>query len=147
MPGTLTHSPADVIRQLLEDLGETTAPGSDLDWESFTSLEPDKPDKSVTVFDTEGVQNGRENIEGTRQEHHGIQVRVRSPGYGDGYTKARSIAVVLDESIDKNVVTISSTSYTVWAVTRTSDVIPLGKAPESKRSLFTINAIVALIQN
>jgi hypothetical protein len=53
MSGSLDHFPADIIRQLLIDLGvglDVTA----TDWPAFSQKEPDSPDNVITVFDTMG---------------------------------------------------------------------------------------------
>ena len=148
MSGTLTHSPADVVRNLLIGLGFGTTPSDAGSWPIYVASEPNTPDSVITVFDTVGTDSGREMVLGERQEHHGIQIRIRDAEHADGYTKARVIAVALDETIVNNTSNVSSTGYTVYAITRTSDVLAIGKeTPTSKRSIFTINALVALRQN
>lgn len=146
MPGTLTHPPARIIQQLLVDLGHTFAAGAGVDWESFVSLEPEDPDKCVTVYDTGITDDGREHINGERVAHEDIQVRVRSSDYEAGHVKANAIALAFDSSVQKTIVSISSTSYTVWAITRILGPLSLGLAPESKRNIFTISAKATIRQ-
>ena len=152
MPGTLTHSPGDVVRWLMVSLGlgadPTVTPyGS---WPVFQAVEPsglNVPDNCLTVYDTAGRDGGREQVQGERSEHHGIQVRVRSATHNVGYTKARALAVAFDQTVYQNNVTISSQRYLVHCLTRTSDVLYIGfEAPTSKRTIFTINAVAALWQ-
>lgn len=145
MAGLLLHSPADVIRQLLVDLGACVDYADDrTPWAAFASGEPDLPDSAVTVYDTTGFDEGRV-FDGERQEHHGFQVRVRSGVHKDAYAKAREIAVALDEDVYLTTVVVDDVSYLVWAVTRLGDPMFIGKdAPRSKRSLFAINAKVSL---
>lgn len=146
MPGLLLHSPADVVRQLLVDLGLGIDYADDrTDWALFASGEPDLPDNCITVYDTTGLDEGREMVSGERQEHHGLQIRVRSKTQAVGFAKARDISVALDEDVYQETVAVDGDSYLVWAVRRTGDPLFLGKdAPNSKRNLFTINATVSL---
>lgn len=147
MPGTLTHSPGDVVRQLLIGLGLGTDPADSGLWPVFAAVEPNTPDNCITLYDTESRRHGRTQTDGEIQEHHGIQFVIRSATYASGYTKARAIAVAADETVYQNTVTISGTSYTVHQISRTGDVLALGQqTPESKRYLFTINAVVSLRQ-
>lgn len=151
MPGLLTLSPADVVRQLLIDLSAGSEPNGD-PWPIFASFEPDKPevpDNIVTVYDTLGTISGRTHTDGETQEHHGIQVRVRSDSPVAGYAKAREIADKLDKQVLRTLVTIIiggfGFAWRVQSVTRTSDVIALGKEiPTSHRNVFVVNAIVSL---
>lgn len=146
MPGTLIHSPADVVRRLLIDLGLGTNGGAS--WPVFTDAEPNVPDNCITVRDTQGRDGGRDMVTAERAEHHGIQIRVRAGTQSAGYTKARAIAVALDSSVYQEMVVVAAGAggaYKVHAITRTTDVIALGKeVPTAKRSLFTINALISV---
>lgn len=149
MPGSLIHSPADVLRHLLVTKGVGSIPvpvPSNSDWPIYAHNEPDGPDNSITIFDVQGIKHGRTMIDGEIQEHHGIQVRIRSSVSDVGYTKARNIAIVLDEQVYQDAVTISSYNYCVHSFNRTSDVIPLGKeaTTPSKRSICVINGLIML---
>lgn len=146
MPGTLTHSPADVLRRALIDLGLGSAPPA-TPWPVYASSEPSSPENVITVYDTEGRDEGREMILGERQERHGFQIRVRAGTHTEGYTKARAIAVALDEVVYMRAVSIEGIAYLIWAISRTSDVISLGtNVTSSKRQVFTINGTVSLRQ-
>jgi hypothetical protein len=141
MSGLLAHSPADVIGQLLVALGLGTDPTAGGAWPVYVSDEPDSPDSCLTVFDTSARDRGRLMATGQRVEMHGFQVRVRSTTHPVGYTKARAVAVALDEDVYQTAVTLGGHVYMVHSVSRSSDVIPLGKElPRSERSIFTINA-------
>ena len=143
MSGALTHSPADIVRQLLIDmnLGEASTPTASPSWSVYVGAEPNAPDSAVTVYDTEGSIAGFTQPDGEAQEYHGIQVRVRASDYATGYARARAIAVGFDEDVNRDNVTVDSVNYCVCSVTRTSDVLSLGAdKPASRRQLFTINA-------
>lgn len=145
MPGMLVHSPADIIRYLLIAKGGGTLPSDGSAWPIFESYEPDQPDNAITLFNTLGVRNGRTHTDGEVQEHHGIQLRIRATHPTVGYAKARALALILDEQVYRDTVDIDGAMYVVWEVNRTSDVLELGKeSPETKRHIYTINAIVSV---
>lgn len=144
MSGILLNSPADIVRNLLITLGLGANPPSS-SWPIYHKSEPDTPDNVITVFDTEGRNDGRMNPTLQRMYHHGIQIRVRSGTHNPGYIKANAIAIAIDENVYRETVTIAGVAYCVHCIIRTSDVIPLGKeTPISKRDLFVINAILAV---
>lgn len=144
MPGTLYHSPADIVRQALIDMGLGTLPSEEGAWPVFVSVEPDRPDNCMTVTDTLGKDNGRIMVDGVRPEHHGFQIRFRATSHPVGYLKARAVAVALDSLYQRAVtVTTSGTdrTYLIHCVNRAGDVLYLGQdvSDRNKRDLFTIN--------
>lgn len=159
MSGTLAYSPAKILRQCFINLGlaaDATGAGkyraSDgkyvgSAWPAFSDGEPDSPDSCITVYGTAGTSTGREMVSGQRQEHHGVQVRIRAQEETAGYAKANALAQAMDQSILMNIVTIGAHSYRLWAVTRTSDVLYIGtEGATSKRRIYTINAKMAVEQ-
>jgi hypothetical protein len=151
MPGTLLYSPADVIRQMFIDLQQGSDPAGNTAWPVYAADEPSTPDNVITVYDTDGRDDGRTMPDGERQEHHGFQVRVRADDHPTGYAKARAIAVALDQSVTQRSVNLAggqgTHGYVVWSVSRTSDVLALGKeAPDSRRKLFTVNGVAHIRQ-
>lgn len=153
MPGTLTHSPARVVRQMLVDLGLGVAGDYDQtgrytggDWPVFAASEPDLPDECLTVYDTTPIDDGSIMIDGERQEHQGVQIRVRAREHDAGWLKARAVAVALDESVYDETVTIDGTTYLVMSANRQGGIAVLGKEPTSRRNLFTLNALVTMYQ-
>jgi hypothetical protein len=147
MSGALDDSPADIMRQLIEDLSLGADPSGTASWPIYSSREPNDPDDCITLYDTSGDLQDTHQKDGEVQEFHGIQLRIRSSDPATGYAKARALAVALDETILQDCVTLGSNIYAVYSVTRKSGVIPLGKeSPTSMRNLFTINAVVRLRQ-
>lgn len=144
MPQTLTHSPAQIVRQLLIDLGLGTASG---DWPVFYAMEPNAPDNVLTVFDTTGTDDGRSMVTGELFGHDGFQVRVRAKDHATGWLKADAIQTDFAESVSLRQVTVDSSSYLIHAITRIGNVLALGRqTPQSMRSIFTLNATVPLSQ-
>ena len=146
MSGSLTHSPADIVRYCLIDLSLGTLPTSSGDWPITVTQEVEDPDNAITIFDTSGIKQGRV-FGGEIQEHEGFQVRIRATDHSTGHTKANAIKEALDKSILNVGVTIGSTTYIVYSVSRRSGIFYLGQdVSSSKRVIFTINAVVALRQ-
>jgi hypothetical protein len=145
MANTLTHSPADIIRWLLVSLGLGSDPDEGAPWPVYAAGEPNAPDNVITVYDTAGTDDGRSMIDGEVMGHNGVQIRVRSTTHPVGYAKADAVWTALCEEVYDNTVTIDGVSYLVHSVNKIGDVLALGKeVPASKRSLFTINAVVSV---
>ncbi len=152
MSGSLTHSPADVVRNLIMDLGDGTAPSAGEDWPVYVGQEPDRPDSVITCYDTAGEMQGKTMIDGEVQERYGVQIKVRDADFHDGQKKAREIAVALDPVTLRSVEVgtdagTGGDTYLVMEMTRRSGPLSLGKdVTTSKMNLFTINFVVAMQQ-
>lgn len=139
---TLVDSPAEIIRQLLIDLGLATAAST---WPVFATGEPASPDNCITVTDTVGTSDGRSMIDGELYTHFGFQVRVRSTDHDTGWLKAAVIRTHLARSVYQRTVAMDIQRYFIQAITNIGQVLPLGKeVAVSKRSLFTVNATVPI---
>ena len=129
------------------DLSLGVLPSAGGSWPIYVSQEPNDPDKAITVYDTAGLQQGRFMNTGEVQERDGIIIRVRSPNHTDGFIKANAIATTLDQSVQTTEVTISSTTYCVYSISRASGPIALGKeVPTNKRDIFTLNITAQIHQ-
>ncbi len=140
----MSATPAQIIRKVL--IGASLAVDSTTAaWSIFTSNLPESPDTAVAVYDTVGTPDGR-LMTGERIEHPGIQIRLRTASYPDGWNRAKDIAAVLD-AIHNFEVTISVTEkWKLQNVSRTAPIIPLGIETEGdrKRHNFSINAIITM---
>lgn len=151
---TLAHSPAEVIRYLLIQLGLGTDPEARPQglWPVAAAGELTTPDETITVYDTAGTGDGRTMPDGAAHEHQGFQVRVRSRTHrGGGWAKANVVRETLARSVELTTVTFTEDGvtyrYLVRCVTGIGSVIVVGKeTPTSRRSIFTLNAVVALEQ-
>ncbi len=152
MTGSLVHSQADIIAQLLIDFSVGTDPTLSGTWPIYVSEEPDTPDNVITIYDTVGLVHGRSQIEGEIQEHEGIQIRIRGATHDLGFRKANDILTAVDITAVRDTVGVASvlgtgtTNYFVNSITRTSGILSLGDSPTSRRRIFTINAVVMLRQ-
>lgn len=148
MSGLLNHSPAEIVQQLLIDLGygdDVAYTGTGTAYPVYHGIMPDVEDDCLCVTDTEGIIHQRDMAARSRQEHHGIQVRVRCENVTTGGKKARDIAEAFDSVVYQNTVLIDSSTYLVQAMTRTSPVIYIGpEVGTSRRYLFSVNAIVSV---
>lgn len=144
----MIHSPADIIRAVLINRGL----GSDPDlspvqsWPVYTGGEPNSPDNVITTFGTVGIDHGREMVNGEVLGPYGFQIRVRADSYQQGRDKIETIWEGLSElsgGVYNLTVNLSGDSYLVACIVRFGDILELGKeVPNSKRSLFTFNALI-----
>lgn len=142
----LLHSPADIVRGVLIDLGAASSPDISprTAWPAFSGKEPDSPDEVITLYDTQGFSDGRFMIDGELFSHPGIQLRVRSKDTPRGYSKASQLRSALAGILNAEL-TIGANSYVLHCVAKISDVIALGdESPQSKRQLFTVNAVASV---
>lgn len=135
----LLHSPAQVVQQMMIDLGDGTDGSLNNAWPVFATVEPDDPDNCITVYDTQGTDDGRTMVDGKASVHHGIQVRVRAYDHPTGYVKAKTVRNDFETVLNRQV-SLDSQLYLVECITKIGDVLPLGQdAPNSKRRAFTLN--------
>ena len=146
------HSPADVVRWLIVQLGLGTNPTLDplQPWPVYDTVEPSTPDSCITVNDTLGMDSGRSFPDGALDSHYGFQVRIRSGDKPSGYLKASNIRRTLAEGVYATRVTPpipigSQARYLVHCVSKVGQVLPLGFERGTRRQLFTLNAMVALV--
>lgn len=145
----MTDSEAAILRQYSIDAGLGVLGGAAGDWPWFLGGEPETPDNCVTVYDTDGKDDGRAMVTGDVVGPNGVQVRVRSVNYPTGWTRANLIRdqYMLASSTHpypyRRTVTISGRSYVLETVVGIGNVIPLGKMiPNSRLNLFTLNVLV-----
>lgn len=145
--GSFLDSPAAVIAQLLIDLTLATDPSSSGAWPVSVDSELDSPDNVLCVTNTEAVQSGRVQISGQMSELWGFQLKIRAADPQVAFAKANAMAVAFDQVIYHNGVTIGSNKYFVGAVTRKGSTLFAGReGSATKRSIYTINAIVDILQ-
>ncbi len=142
MATTLPISPADIVRQLLIDMGLGANGGTV--WPVSSTKVPDDPDEVIIVTDTTGKQNGRAMYDGKVFRHIGIQIMVRAGLHVVGYAKADAIWTDI-ATVLRHVVTLDGVGYFIQCFANISNVIPLGMEREATaRNLFTINALAAI---
>jgi hypothetical protein len=141
----LLHSPADILRALVIDLGQGADPDLGGNWPVYATNEPSMPDNVITLYDTTPQYDMRAMVDGESSFHWAYQVRVRSASHPAGLVKMDAIRVALDEQIYANALTLGSAHYVVYNVAKSGGILYLGvDNPSSKRSLFTLNGYVAL---
>lgn len=146
MSGPLGNPPAEIVGQLLVDLGIGSASLSS-NWAVFIESEPDEPDNSITVYDTANELIGSVMVDGEVIEYPGVQVRIRSQNYPTGWTKMEEIKNAFDRTVKRTLVTIGSNVYRIHTFIRASGPFHIGREGESSdRDIFTINYTCALKQ-
>jgi len=152
MSGVLYHSPAEIIAQLMIDLG--LANGNEEDealtgWVVFPLHLPETPDQAIQVQDTAGRLHNRTQVTGETGEHYGIQVLARSPQDPvTAYRKIKQLLEYFDTEICREEVTVydeaasTNRTYMVHALTRTSVAIPSGN--DGRRYFYAGNALASI---
>lgn len=148
MPGSLTHSPADIVRYLMiNNLSLGTLPTTGGSWPICVGAEPDTPDEVITVYKEADVHQGRSMIDGEVFERNGFSIRVRAQTENSGWGKMDDIVAAFDKSVNRTTVSISDTDYLVHAISRTSSALHIGtQSPDTELELFTLNCTIAVRQ-
>jgi len=157
MTGVLNHSPAEITLELLieETLGYRVSDASPVDWmvflnttrnEKYVSTSDFLVDKTITVYDTQGIVGDRVQF-GVYPESHGVQIALRLNEYEErvGYLKAKSIQDHLDLQINRKSLTIDSTNYLIHSYSRSSDIVRVNnvsKDDHTKGLMFTLNLLI-----
>lgn len=144
MPGLLVDSQQAVLAQALIDLNIVNPTA----WPINVDQEPDEPDSVITVYGTQGRDDGRTQVDGELQEHHGIMIKVRSLDR-TGFTIITQLAVAMDGLVDRGVSLVTNgvtNRYNIQSISRTGNgVICLGKEmPPSRRNGYTVNAVMSV---
>jgi hypothetical protein len=133
-----------VISQCLIDLGLGSDPTLDPqgDWPTFYSAEVDSPDRTVIVFRTEGVTGDRMQVDGSRSELPGFNIRIRAGLAEEAEDKADEIRDALN-TVYQQRVDVGANSYVIHAFLLVSHPIDNGTEPTpTKRPIFTLNGYV-----
>lgn len=148
LPDSFDHSPADIVRALLILKGLGSTPPDRAAWPVYSSREPHRPDDAITTYNTTGVDDGSDMWDGKNNTHFGILIRVRSTLEPVGWAKAGQIreAILSNEVVYDEVVTIGDNTYLVHCFSRVGEVFALGtETPTSKRRIYTVNATVDIV--
>lgn len=129
------NSPAEILKELLLSNSD--------EWDSFISSMPDSPDNCVAIYDTAGTLDGRVMKTGEVDGHYGIQIKVRSLNYEDGWQKLNEMVNNLDLATVPLEIVVGETTYIIQNGSRTSPIVPIGN-DEKRRSLFTVNYLMAI---
>ena len=141
----LENSPSRVLAQYIWDTVQLlTNPNANDDWPLYIASLPDDPSNASAVYDTSGTLDGRHMTSGQVIQHFGIQLRLRSLDYEDGWKKLEAVCLQLD-AVDSAELTVNDTDYIIDNVSRRTPIVPLG--PEEgvrRREIFTVNYIMTI---
>jgi len=156
MANSLLHSTAEVVRQLLVDLGYAAAPAVPQvnAWPIYVGSEPDGagvPDNVLSVYDTQGGPAPRFAQTGELGGNDGFLVRIRASDYQTGWRKGDELQTALAEHPDLvrtegRGVVIASSSYAVYGIVNIGAILRLGLERGGRRWLFTVNAELVVEQ-
>ena len=130
-----------MVRKLLIDLALGTESGT---WPVKVANEPDTPDDVITVTDTQGISQGRRQIDGMVLNNQGFQVRVRSGDRSEGWAKIANIKQTFEDTILQATVSIGANHYAVSSIVNIGEILFLGRdtATGTGRTIHTLNALI-----
>ena len=149
------NSIAEIVQALLIQLGLGTWPPMDTlatnaDWPVYATNEPNAPDNCITTYDTTNQYDGRSMTDGEVWTHWGTQIRVRGIDHPTAYQKAFAIKKAISQQVGgaagvASVTTPDGNTYLIGTLAKIVGPVNLGQnMPQSKRALFTLNALVVL---
>lgn len=145
---TLTDGAAEVVRQLLQDLGV----GSDAlarplgPWPCYSYSMPDGPDDLVVVYETANDVHGRLMADGSYGLHRGIQVMVRASDPAAASAKADEALTALATRVAYRRVTVGANAYMVHAVSKLNGPIYVGKDAAARTHQYSVNGQASIAQ-
>lgn len=144
----LNDPAAEVLRALMLQLGigsDIVAPGSDQpSWPFYHSMMTSSPDNQLAIYDTSPIIQNRSQWKET-QELFGIQFRIRSQGFDDGWDMGEEIKHCLDNQILRNTLIFNESTYLIQSVIRSGGLLSLGaEQPTVNRRLFSLNAVMCM---
>lgn len=146
MPVT-AYSASDILVELLVQAGQLAriTSGQPVNASLFAGYagdEPDKPDNTVTIYDTDAGNNYRSFVDLKTGGPSGVQVRVRGTTHRIAYSKISEINDYLAQVVRRGV-SIETEYYMVDGCSNIGNIIGLGReSPQSQRHLFTLNLYV-----
>lgn len=142
MSNLLASSPAEIVSQLIINLGHGTDSGT---WPVYADFKPNSPDNLIVVHTvTESL--GNKDQFGDVAEHPGVQVEIQSGSYTAGSQKARDIANALDV-MSQRLVTYGGEDYVISSFLRKSPVRnPTRNLEDTNRDLFTFYGSITVRQ-
>lgn len=138
-------TPAEVIAHALANagLGSYDPPGTV--WPIYVGSMPIAPDMCIAIYDTQGRYDGRTMDDGVTVLHPGLQIRTRAQQYADAESKMTTIQAVLDALHNTTVAAVDEgRTYTIAAVTRTSNLVDMGREEKYRRQLFAMNGVITV---
>ncbi len=154
MTEPLIDCPADILRQLLVDMGIAVEPtfGSDGAytggrWPAFANTIPSRPDEIIIVTDTDDQDDGPD-MHSNLYFHFACQVRLRSKTEQEGRLKGYAVQAAIFDGVnvyDRSVtIPESATTYQVHCVIP-GPLIAMGMGiATDKRFNFSINVLMPI---
>jgi len=147
--GLLEVSPAVLLKEYITVITLLQTPSGSAVWPCYIGSMPDGvhiEDDCACVYDTSGMMDGRLQDNGLVIQHYGVQLKIRSKDYQDGWAKIDLIAGSLD-AVSNYDISVSGDDYRIHNVSRTTPIVPLGTEEGMKRRwLFTANFLVTISQ-
>jgi hypothetical protein len=144
MTGKIDHGPADILRQLLLNMGVLRIHTS-AQWPSFAGLMPDTPDSLIVVMATTPLIQGRLMTNGEMIYKPAVQVLGRGIDREALWLQIMNVHDALTK-IKRSPVTYKAIQYRIDNASISSGPVDLGIEKDSPRRRFfaSVNAILTI---
>lgn len=145
----LLNSPSSVAAEYITSVLQLlTEPNTKEAWPLYIGHMPDNKnvrDDAGSIKDSPGTLDGKDMRSGEVYQHFGLQIRIRSTDYEEGWIKVANVAAGLDGIQSGTSIIVNGTTYSFWNFSRTSTVIDLGREETGKRrERFAVNFVLAI---
>ena len=143
----LLTTPSIILRAYITEVLETMSlPTDKTTWPLYVSHLPDGNNVRTDagcVYDTSGINDLRQ-MNGFVPQHFGVQLRIRSRDYEDGWNKIEDVAIDLDQVNNVSII-VDTEEYEMQNISRIGTIAILGTEPGTKRRFgFTANFIMTI---
>lgn len=111
------HSPADILRNLMVNLGTCSLPTSNAEWPCYLDYYPVDPIQVIVFTDTKAKRGGRIMRTGEVYDFPGVQAFIRSSDQQLAWRKCFLLCAMFD-SIVSQIVPIGDNSYVLENVSK-----------------------------
>lgn len=139
----MTATPAQVIQQKIIDAGLGSGTNTS-DWFVDRNVEPNQPDRAITVTHYGNRKVGRIARTGESDVRPSVQVRVRGLNDLEAQQKAQAIQDMLEQQATRTTVVIGSETIMINNFSVTLPVAYLGPVEESDRQVYVFSGNVTL---
>jgi hypothetical protein len=141
----LEESPAAILATYIRDtLGLASDPESSGEWPLYVNFIPYEVDEVLAIYDTTGIYDGRLMSTNEEVNHYGIQIRIRSKDYTEGYLKLKQLVAALNQTI-RQTVTRNEEVFFIQNLTQVSSIVRIGVEEEPRRRIeSTVNFLTVV---
>lgn len=151
----MKHSPADIMRFYMVQLGVCTLPIDEEDWPGVVNTTNEASKNMILFSDTPARIDGRYMRTGEKIIHPGVQILIRSDKQPDAWQRA-SLIYKINNSVRNQLITIDSSTYRLRNLSQRGGIVSLSneelfrsvdrqeKEQKRNRFMFAINLFMTI---